>query len=399
MKANGIEQKRLFEQAAGMKEQLAAWRHDLHRMPEVGLHLPQSSAYIKAQLDAMGIAYDDSLVEGSCITATLGTDGPCIMLRADYDALPVEEMSGEPFAADNGNMHACGHDMHASMLLGATRLLKEHEDELKGRVKLLFQPGEEAAGGAAACVREGVLENPQPDVAFALHVASQVPLGVLAWGEKALARAHNFKVTVGGHGGHGSMPEMCIDPITPAAYIHLGLQELISREIAGTEEAVLTTGSFQAGATSNVIPQTAELKANMRTFDDDLHDRLFKRIEEISTSIAAAYRATATVETIEDDPMLQCDKQLSELASAAVKAGMPQAQVLDGRLHLMGSEDFSYIARELPSTYFALGAKVTDTDEIFGQHHPKVRFSDDALPIGAATYAAVAMAWLESQAE
>ena len=195
------------------------------------------------------------------------------------------------------------------------------------------------------------------------------------------------------------MPEMCIDPITPAAYIHLGLQELISREIAGTEEAVLTTGSFQAGATSNVIPQTAELKANMRTFDDDLHDRLFKRIEEISTSIAAAYRATATVETIEDDPMLQCDKQLSELASAAVKAGMPQAQVLDGRLHLMGSEDFSYIARELPSTYFALGAKVTDTDEIYGQHHPKVRFSDDALPIGAATYAAVAMAWLESQAE
>lgn len=388
----------LFADATALKDQLSTWRHDLHRMPEVGLDLPQSAAYIKEQLSSMGIAYDDSLVNGSCITAVLGSGEPCIMLRADYDALPIEEQSGEPFAAKNGCMHACGHDMHATMLLGAAKLLKQRENELHGSVKLLFQPGEEAAGGAAACVAEGVLENPAPNVAFAMHVFSQAPVGFMTWGEKALARVHNFQVTVEGHGGHGSMPEQCVDPITPAAYIHLGMQELISREIAGTDEAVLTTGAFQAGSASNIIPQSAVLKANMRTFDDGLHDRLYTRINDIAQGIATSYRATATVETIEDDPMLACDPELSELASSAIRAAIPSAAIADNKLHLMGSEDFSYIARELPSAYMVVGAQVTDTDETFGQHHPRVRFNDDALPAGAASYAAVALSWLEQHA-
>ena len=346
----------LFEEAGTLQEELSTWRRALHHMPEVGLHLPQSAAYIKAQLEAMDIAYDDSLVEGSCITAVLGAGDPCFLLRADYDALPIPEQSGEPFAATNGCMHACGHDMHAAMLLGAAKLLKRHEHELKGSVKLLFQPGEEAAGGAAACVAEGALENPRPDAAFAMHVFSQAPLGSMAWGEQAMARVHNFQITVEGSGGHGSMPERCIDPITPAAYIHLGMQELISREIAGTDEAVLTTGALLAGSGSNIIPQTAVLKANMRTFSDAIHDRLYSRINDIAQGIATTYRATATVETIEDDPALVCDRALSELVSATIRATVPNALVADNKLHLMGSEDFSFIAREIPSTYIFASA-------------------------------------------
>lgn len=386
----------IYEEALALKDQMIRWRRALHREPEVGLHLPKTSAFLKARLEEMGIEYT-TLVDGSCITATLGQGEPCIMLRADCDALPIKEMSGESFASENEAMHACGHDMHAAMLLGAAKMLKECESQLTGRVKLFFQPGEEAAHGAATCVEEGILENPAPDVAFALHVASQVPVGVFAWGSKALARAHNFKVTVTGVGGHGSMPYMCVDPITPAAYIHLGLQELLTREIKGSDEAVITIGSFQAGEASNVIPQTAVLKGNMRTFDDEVHDFLYKRIGEIAPAIAQTYRASAVVESISDDPMLVCDVDLSRLASDAIKCAVPGAQVLDDKLHVMGSEDFSYIARELPSTYFMVGAKMADTEDIYGQHHPQVRFNEDCLPIGAAAHTAVALAWLEKQ--
>ncbi len=389
----------LYEEARAMQEELSAWRRTLHAIPEVGLHLPSTSAFVKERLTEMGIEYT-TLVDGSCVVATLGSgEGPCIMLRADFDALPIEEQSGEEFASKNGAMHACGHDMHAAMLLGAARMLKERESQLAGCVKLFFQPGEEAAHGAATCIDEGVLENPKPDVAFAAHVASQVPVGVMAWGVKALARAHNFKITVTGVGGHGSMPYMCVDPITPAASIHLGLQELLAREVKGTDEVALTIGSFRAGEASNVIPQTAELKGNMRTFDDDVHDKLYARICEMAPAIAQAYRATAEVESIEDDPMLVCDEDLSRLASDVAQAAIPGVRVLDGKLHVMGSEDFSYIAHELPSAYFMVGAKMEDGEEVFGQHHPKARFNEACLPMGAALHAGVAMAWLARQME
>ena len=358
--------------------------------------LPKSSAYIKEQLDDLGIEYS-TLLDGSCITAVLGQGESCIMLRADFDALPIEELSGEEFASENGCMHACGHDMHASMLLGAAKLLKQHEDALPGRVKLFFQPGEEAAHGAATCIEEGVLRNPQPDVAFALHVASQVPVGVFAWGEQALARNHSFDIEFPGVGGHGSMPYMCVDPITPAAYVHLGLQELLAREIKASEEVALTTGAFNAGAAANVIPQTALLKMNMRTFDDRLHDKLFKRVGEIAAGTGAAYRVGVEVKTTSDDPALICDAELSNMVSQTITGLVPSVRVLDGKLHVMGSEDFSYIAKELPSAYFMIGARMDDIEEIFGQHHPQVRFNERCLPLGAAIHAAVAFEWLAQQ--
>lgn len=386
----------LYEEAQGMYDQLVAWRRSLHQMPELGIELPKSSAFIQKQLDEMGISYT-TYVDGSCVVAMVGnTSGPCILLRADFDALPVCEQSGEPFASTNGCMHACGHDMHAAMLLGAAKLLKEREDKLPGCVKLLFQPGEEGAHSAALCVEQGVLENPKPAVGFAIHVGSEVPLGTWMWGIHALSRAKYFQVVVEGEGGHGSTPEVCIDPITPAAYIHLGFQELVTREISGKDIVVLTTGTFQAGDAPNVIPASATLRCNLRTFDDDLHDKLWKRIHEISEGVANTYRTKATVSVLSDDPMLVCDEAMSKLASGAVRKAEPDTTMLDNSMQQMASEDFSYIARELPSAFFMLGAKVDD-EKVYGQHNPHVRFNEKALPMGAAAHVAVALTWLFDQ--
>lgn len=388
--------KGLLEEAEGLSKDLVQWRRTLHQIPELGLDLPKSSAFIRERLDDMGIAYE-TFLDGNCIVATLGKgEGPCILLRADFDALPVQEESGEPFSSTNGCMHACGHDMHAAMLLGAAKLLKERESELPGRVKLLFQPGEEGAHGAAACVEAGVLKNPKPDVAFAIHVASVIPVGTFAWGKQPMARAHYFQITIDGEGGHGSTPEVCIDPITPAAYIHLGMQELVSRESAGSDEVVITTGTFKSGDAPNVIPASAVLRASMRTFDDDLHDRLYKRIDEIASGIAKTYRCSSKLETLSDDPTVNADVKFGKLTEQAIKAAMSDATI-DDSLHLMGSEDFSFISREVPSAYYMVGARIDGADQVYGQHNPKARFNERVLPMGVAAHVAVALTWLNSQ--
>ena len=223
----------LVAEAQAFADELAAWRHDLHQMPELGNSLPQTSTYIQARLTEMDIPFA-TLVDGSCVVGLVGAGaaaaqgngictneqaGTVIMLRGDMDALPVAEESGEPFASTNGCMHACGHDMHATALLGAARMLKAREAELvdaNATVKLLFQPGEETFEGARAAIADGLLQNPRPQVAFAMHVNSQSPLGLVLYGSPALSGVYGFRITLQGKGGHGSSPEICIDPSRPA---------------------------------------------------------------------------------------------------------------------------------------------------------------------------------------
>lgn len=262
----------LVAEAQAFADELAAWRRDLHQMPELGNSLPQTSAYIQARLTEMDIPFA-TLVDGSCVVGLVGagaaaaqgngvcTDeqaGTVIMLRGDMDALPVAEESGEPFASTNGCMHACGHDMHATALLGAARMLKAREAELvdaNATVKLLFQPGEETFEGARAAIADGLLQNPRPQVAFAMHVNSQSPLGLVLYGSPALSGVYGFRVTLQGKGGHGSSPEICIDPITAGVHVHLALQELISREVPAAKEVALTVGKFAGGQARKCHPR------------------------------------------------------------------------------------------------------------------------------------------------
>ena len=258
-----MDPKELMAEAAVLEPQLQNWRRTLHRHPEVGFDLPQTRALVKQALTEMGYTPQDCGKAGILVLAGGKKPGKTILLRGDMDALPVQEESGVDFASEvPGRMHGCGHDMHTAMMLGAAKLLKAHEEELEGTVKLEFQPAEEIFQGSPDMIANGLLENPKVDAAVMFHVLAGMPLPsgmvLVPGGGITMAGCEQYHITVHGKGGHGSMPEACIDPITAAAHIHIALQEINSREMDPHSFGVFTTGRFQAGAASNVIPDTAE---------------------------------------------------------------------------------------------------------------------------------------------
>lgn len=384
------------KEATGLQSQLVEWRRTLHQIPEVGMNLPQTITFIKERLDELRVTYK-VYEDISCIEATIGSGEKCFLLRSDVDALPVVEEADVPFKSTNGCMHGCGHDMHGTILLGAAKLLKAHENELKGTVKLLFQSGEEVFKGAKAAIEAGVLEDPHVDAALAMHVIAMIPTGVMMTGKEAMASVDGFKITLTGHGGHGSMPELCADPINAAVQVYLALQSLIAREVGGTEEAVLTIGQLAAGDVANVIPERAVLQGTLRTFKKDVRERIVKRIKEVAQGVALTYRCEMDYEVLSACPSVITDDDVTEQVEESVKSLNLQAQIMHGA-HGMGSEDFAEITDRVPSAYYMMGAGPEDQEKRLGQHNPKIEFNEDVLSIGAAIYAKVAMDWLEKNA-
>lgn len=381
---------KLMMEAAGVKEQMVAWRRQLHQIPETGIVLPQTMAFLKARLEEMGVEYR-AYADISCIEATIGTGERCFLLRSDVDGLPLTEETDLPYKSTNGCMHGCGHDMHGTILLGAAKLLKDHEGELGGRVKLLFQSGEEVFQGAKAAIDAGVLEDVEG--AFAMHVMANLPAGAIVTGKEPMAAVDGFKITLTGRGGHGSLPHTCIDPINAAVQVYLALQALIAREVGGTEEAVLTIGQLSAGETANVIPERAVLQGTLRTFKPKVRERLVARIREVSEGVAAAYRCRMEYEVLSACPSVVTDEDLNDLIAKSIRSVLPLSKVHPGA-HGMGSEDFAEIAQRVPSAYFILGAGVPEKEKRLGQHNPRVVFNEDVLPMGAAIYAKAAMDFL-----
>ena len=226
-----------------------------------------------------------------------------------------------------------------------------------------------------------------------MHVNSQSPLGLVLYGSPALSGVYGFRITLQGKGGHGSSPEICIDPITAGVHVHLALQELIAREVPAAKEVALTVGKFAGGLAANVIPDTCVLEGTLRGFDVELMAHLKSRIAEVVNGVAATYRTPATIETLSDVPPLVLDDDMTQASLGYVGATLPKAAFLP-LFHAMASEDFALISSEIPSAYFTVGAAVTDTDEHFAQHHPKARFDDAELPLGAAAYTAVALGYI-----
>ena len=267
-----------------------------------------------------------------------------------------------------------------------------------GTVKLLFQPGEETFTGARAALADGLLESPAPDAVFAMHVNSQSPIGLVLYGNPALSGVYGFRITLTGKGGHGSSPEICIDPITAGVHVHLALQELISREVSAMKEVALTIGKFCGGAAANVIPDTCVLEGTMRGFDPVLMDALKARIGELVEGVAKTYRVGWEIEVLSDVPPLVLDDAMIAACRGYVGAALPEATFMP-LFHAMASEDFALISERVPSAYFTVGAAAADTDEHFAQHHPRVRFDDAELSLGAAAYAAVALGYLADHKE
>ncbi len=392
-----MELRTLLQEAEVMQPEILADRRALHRNPETGAELPETAAYVKRRLEALGYA-PRMLAGGVAAEITGEKTGRCILLRADMDALRIREETALDFRSENGNMHACGHDLHAAMLLGAAGLLQKHRQELAGTVRLAFQPDEEGFTGAKAMLAAGVLrEAPQPQAAVALHVHSGTPSGLVLCGRGTfMAGCTIFRVTAEGTGCHGAMPETGIDPINIAAHIYLALQELTARELAAEVPAVVTVGRFHGGEAPNIIPGTCVLEGTIRTFDREVTARLMARIGEIAENTARAFRGSARVEELASAPPLKNDPALMNRMADWAEELVGSQRVYRMDKGGMGSEDFASYTYEVPSAYLLLGAGTAAEDSRFGKpmHNPQVVFNEKILPEGAALYAMAALRWL-----
>ncbi|WP_042351492.1 M20 metallopeptidase family protein [Bacillus massiliigorillae] len=389
----------LLESARAMKDELIQYRRDIHQNPEVGDHLPLTAKYVMDRLKQFG--YEPKEICESGIVALVGKPNSkkTFLLRADMDALPIEEQTDYSFKATNGKMHACGHDFHTAMLLGAAKLLKQYENELEGTVKLVFQPNEEGFKGAKLMLKSGVLENPKVDAAMALHVHSGTPTNTILCGlGTSIAGCTIFRIIVNGVGCHGAMPETGVDPINIATHIYSSMQEIITKEIAATKSAVITVGKFHAGNTHNVIPEQAVLEGTIRYLDVDIGDFIYKRLEEIVVTTAKMFRGKASIEIVASVPPLTNDRDLANNLTSYVKEVVGEQSVISFEGGGMGSEDFASYCYEVPSVYFLLGAGTKEEDKRYGfpMHHPQVVFNEEILPTGAAIHAYAAMQWLKS---
>ncbi len=378
-------------------------RRYLHKNAETGFELNKTVAFVKEKLNEYGCTFSDCGKNG--VVCLIGRDnGKTILLRADMDALPLEEKLDEEFSCENGNMHACGHDFHTAMLLGAAKILKKYEDELQGQVKLMFQPAEETLSGASNMIENGVLSSPEVNVAFMLHVMSGVPFeaGTVIVSSEGISApaADYFTINVQGKGCHGSSPQQGVDALVIASHILLALQEILAREIGMQEKAALTIGQMRGGVASNVIADSVSLNGTLRAFSDELRENIKKRVIEISESVAKAYRGKANVTFENGCPTLINDGELSGFTEKSLKELLCNENVMNSsqlkNSSINGSEDFSYISHRVPSVMVALSAGETEKGYNYPLHHPQVTFDESVLSIGASIYAYMGIKYLQS---
>lgn len=401
---------KLLQEAGQFYDIILKERRKLHQNAETGFDLSNTVSFVKNELMQMGLHPIDCGKSG--VVALVGgkREGKVFLLRADMDALPIREESDVTFASPNGNMHACGHDMHTAMLLGAARLLKAHEDEIEGTVKLMFQPAEEILEGCLDMIQSGLLENPKVDAALMIHVMAGLPFpaGTIIVSSPGVGApaADYFEIKVKGKGCHGSMPNTGVDPITAAAHILISLQEIHARELALNERAVLTVGTMNAGTAPNIIPDAITMGGGIRTFDEEVRSLIKKRVVEIAKGTAATFRAEADVAFGSSCPTLVNDKGLSACVGGYVKELMGNERAFcvtemdtmarNGKSSgASGSEDFAYVSHKVPSIMLALTAGQPEKGYPYPQHHPMVKFDESVLSDGSAVYAYTALRWLE----
>ena len=392
----------LLNEAHSLKERIIQYRRYLHQNPETGFQLDNTKKYVKQELIKMG--YEPIECGKAGLYALAGKkEGKTFLIRGDMDALPLKEETDLSFKSENNNMHACGHDMHTSMLLGAAQLLKNHEDEIAGTVKFMFQPAEEIFEGSQDMIENGILDNPKVDAAQMIHVASAVPLsagtvivcspGITAPG------ADLFEIVVQGKGCHGSMPHLGKDPINVASHIIINLQEIIAREVAMADSVALTIGSIHGGSAANIIPDGVTISGSLRTYDEEIRAKIKQRITDICDYTAKTFQSTATVTYTSGCPAFDNDKDLSQAITEYTKELLGDKALsmndLGGASKSAGSEDFAYISQKVPTIMLSLAAGETAKGYTYPLHHPSVRFDEAALPIGSAIHAYNAMRWLE----
>ncbi len=390
--------------AKELQEDIVRLRHDLHREPEIGLQLPRTQEKVLKALD--GLPYEVTLgKETTSVTAVLrggaahaSAEKPVVLLRADMDGLPVQETTGVEYTSRvDGAMHACGHDLHTSMLAGAATLLAERRDQLAGDVILMFQPGEEGFDGASYMIKEGVLDaaGRRADTAYGMHVFSSLePHGQFVTKPGVmLSSSDGLVVTVLGAGGHGSAPYSAKDPVTAAAEMVTALQVMVTRQFNMFDPVVLTVGVLHAGTKRNVIPETARIEATIRTFSEESRRKMMEAVPRLLHGIAAAHGLEADVHYQEEYPLTINDEDETTTAEKVIAGMFGESRHTRMATPLSGSEDFSRVLAEVPGTFVGLSAVAPGADHTTSpfNHSPYAMFDDGVLTDGAALYAELAV--------
>ena len=367
---------------------IIADRRHLHQHPELGFQEHETARFVVERLHAIGVDEIKPGVGRTGVTALIhgSSPGKVVALRADMDALPItEENEVEYKSLHAGVMHACGHDSHVSMLLGAARMLSGLRDQFAGTVKLIFQPAEEGLGGAMEMINDGALENPRPDAIFGIHIWQGIDLGVVAArAGTAMVAADAFKMEIRGLGGHGAQPHLCIDPIAVGAQIIVTLQTIVSRELDPTLPGVVTVGAFHSGHAANVIPDTAELRGTIRAVTNEQRELMAKRLVEIADGVAQTMRAQVEVEVTFGVPPTVNDPAMTEIVKAAAGEVVGSENAVDGDLMVV-SEDMSEFLDRVPGCFYFVGSRNVDRGLIWGHHHARFDIDEEAMAIGVET--------------
>lgn len=389
-----VNQPDFHKEAESLFDEMVQMRRDFHRHPELGFRETRTAGIVAQTLRQLGLEVQQGIGQTGVIGLLEGSrDGPTVLLRFDMDALPIQEQSEVDYASGSaGVMHACGHDGHVAMGLALAKIMSRYQESLSGRLKFLFQPAEEGLGGAFAVIAGGGLENPRPDVALAMHVWTPEPLGRVRVVEGAcMASSSVFTITVQGKGGHGAAPHLALDPILAAAHIVTALQSIVSRNVNPQDSVVVSIGQFSAGTTFNVIPDSATLKGTVRSYNDDLHRKAYRRILEMAKNMAVAFSCHASMETVAIVPAVVNAPEPTAVVRRAVAKVMGEANIVKRRT--MASEDMGYILEEIPGCYFFVGAGAEERFS-FPHHHPRFDFDERAMIHGAAIMAEAAAGYV-----
>ena len=402
--------------AAALESKVIAWRRDFHQHPELSNRETRTSKRVAEHLDSLGLTVQTGVAHtGVVALLDSGRPGPVIALRADMDALPVQEEVDLPFASkaratyngqDVGVMHACGHDCHVAILMGVAELFAGMKGQLSGRIKFIFQPAEEGPpageeGGAALMIKQGVLENPKPEVIFGLHVFAGVEAGTIAYRPgPAMASSDRMKVTVSGRQTHGALPWRGVDPIVISSQIVLGLQTIISRQVdVSLEPAVISIGAIRGGVRDNIIPDTVEMLGTVRTFNEDMRNDIHARIRNTVEMIARSAGATAQVHFDNPYPVTVNDEPLTERMVPTLKRVAGNDKVFVGQ-KITGYEDFSYYQQRIPGFFYFVGITPPGTDrkQCAPNHSPRFYVDESALVLGVRSLTHLTLDYMAARA-
>ena len=392
-----MDYQKIKDESKSISEWIINIRRELHEHPELMYEEFKTSELIRRELDKLEITYKHPVAETGVLASIGNGKGPCVALRADMDALPIHEETDVPFKSKvDGKMHACGHDCHVSMLLGAAKLLKEKEDKINGTIKLLFQPAEEGGAGGKLMREEGVLENPEVERIFGLHVWPQMPTGQIGSREGTFLAATSFlDLTVKGVGGHAAVPHLTRDPVLTSAQIITNLQSIISRELDPLDSGVVSISAIHGGQAANVIPPEVKILGTIRSLTMDGLRKLQTRVKEIAESLAKAHECEAIVEYPGNDyPPTVNDGEMWDFAKKVGSDMLGEENVSDLDA-VMGGEDFAYYTEKVKGCFVVLGMNNPDINATYSVHHPMFKADEDALHIGTALHTIFALKSLD----